>query len=46
MKTFIDSNQSAIANDHDGDPVFLARNSWHLTDAEDKNPDIRFTAVK
>lgn len=46
LKKFVDSNQSAIANDHDGDPVFLARNAWHLGDAEDKNKDIRFTATK
>ena len=46
LKAFVDSNRSAIANDHDGDPVFLARNDWHLTDAVDKNPDIRFTATK
>jgi len=46
LKAFIDSNQSAIANDHDGDPVFLARNAWHLNDAQDKNPAIRFTATK
>jgi len=46
LKKFVDSNQSSIANDHDGDPVFLARNDWHLTDASDKNPDIQFNAVK
>lgn len=46
LKKFVDSNQSAIANDHDGDPVFLARNDWHLTDATDKNPAIQFNAVK
>ncbi len=46
LKKFIDQNQSAIANDHDGDPVFLARNAWHLNDAQDKNPGIRFQAVK
>ena len=46
LKKFIDQNQMAVANDHDGDPVFLARNSWHLTDAQDKNPDIRFLATK
>jgi peptide chain release factor 3 len=42
----MDSNQSAIANDHDGDPVFLARNHWHLSDAQDKNPDIKFLSTK
>ncbi|MCB1592105.1 MAG: peptide chain release factor 3, partial [Alphaproteobacteria bacterium] len=46
LKKFIDANQSAVANDHDGDPVFMARNSWHLTDAQDKNPDIKFAATK
>jgi peptide chain release factor 3 len=46
LKKFVDANQSAIANDHDGDPVFMARNAWHLQDAEDKNPDIRFLATK
>lgn len=46
LKAFIDANQSAIANDHDGDPVFLARNAWHLNDAQDKNPAIKFTATK
>ncbi len=46
LKKFLDANQSAIANDHDGDPVFLARNSWHLGDAQDKNKDIRFMTTK
>lgn len=46
LKKFIDTNGSAIANDHDDDPVFLARNDWHLTDAIDKNPEIQFTATK
>lgn len=46
LKNFMDANRSAVANDHDGDPVFLARNAWHLADAEDKNPKIRFVATK
>lgn len=46
LKKFMDSNGSAIANDHDGDPVFMARNAWHLSDAEDKNPNVKFTATK
>lgn len=46
LKSFIDMNRSAVANDHDGDPVFLARNAWHLGDAQDKNPDLRFEATK
>lgn len=46
LKKFIDANQSAIARDHDDDPVFMARNAWHLTDAEEKYPDITFKATK
>lgn len=46
LKKFIDSNRTAIAYDHDEDPVFLARNSWHLDDAEQANKGIVFSAVK
>jgi peptide chain release factor 3 len=46
LKTFLDNNRGSIANDHDGDPVFMARNAWHLNDAQDKNPDIKFMATK
>ncbi|MDY0030021.1 MAG: peptide chain release factor 3 [Pseudobdellovibrionaceae bacterium] len=46
LKTFLDSNRSAIADDHDQDPVFMARNAWHLNDTQDKYPDIKFSATK
>ncbi len=46
LKAFLDANRSAIADDHDDDPVFMARNAWHLNDTQDKNPDIKFTATK
>lgn len=46
LKDFMDGNRGAVANDHDGDPVFLARNAWHLDDAQSKYPDIEFVAVK
>ena len=46
LKKFIDSNQMSIAYDHDQDPVFMARNAWHLQDALDKNPDISFNTTK
>ncbi len=46
LKAFLDANRGSIANDHDGDPVFMARNAWHLGDAQDKNPDIRFEKTK
>jgi peptide chain release factor 3 len=46
IKDFMDQNQGAVANDHDGDPVFLARNSWHLDDTQQRYPGIRFKATK
>ncbi|MFA7275468.1 MAG: peptide chain release factor 3 [Pseudobdellovibrionaceae bacterium] len=46
LKNFVDNNRSALALDHDGDPVFMARNAWHLNDTMDKNKDIKFTATK
>ncbi|MEK7801045.1 MAG: peptide chain release factor 3 [Pseudomonadota bacterium] len=46
LKAFLDSNAGAIAVDHDGDPVFMARNSWHLSDTQDKNKNIHFMATK
>jgi len=46
LKKFLDASGSAIANDHDGDPVFMARNAWHLDDAQSKFPDITFSATK
>ena len=42
LKAFIDANRSAMSEDHDGDPVFLARNIWHLDRTRDDYPDIRF----
>jgi peptide chain release factor 3 len=46
LKKFVDANPSSVAYDHDGDPVFMARNAWHLDDAESKNKDIIFRATK
>jgi peptide chain release factor 3 len=46
LKAFLDANQGAAAEDHDGTPVFLARNAWHLDDAQQNNPDIRFLKTK
>lgn len=46
LKLFLDNNRGAMAIDHDGDPVFMARNAWHLNDTMDKNPAIKFTATK
>ncbi|PCI01667.1 MAG: hypothetical protein COB76_00770 [Alphaproteobacteria bacterium] len=46
LKGFLDNNRTITALDHDQDPVFLARNAWHLQDVQDKYPDIEFMATK
>ncbi len=46
LKKFIDANGGAMADDHDGVPVFMARNAWHLEDAVKNWPEVRFLKVK
>jgi len=37
---------SAFAEDHDGVPVFLARNAWDLRTTIDEFPAIRFKETR
>ncbi|ABC23297.1 peptide chain release factor 3 [Rhodospirillum rubrum] len=46
LKKFLDGNQASLAEDHDGDPVFLARNAWHLDRAAEDFPLIVFHKTK
>ena len=46
LEKFIDQNLANIAEDHDGRPVFLARNAWHLDNANENWPGVRFLATK
>ncbi len=46
LKRFEDANRSALAQDHDGALVFLARNNWHLSHTMEENPDIRFLKTR
>ena len=46
LKAFLDETRAAIAHDHNGDPVFLARNAWHLDRAQQDHPQIRFLKTK
>lgn len=46
VKKAVDATPSAFATDHDGDPVFLARNAWHLDDITQKYPALRLIATK
>ncbi|MEE2761406.1 MAG: peptide chain release factor 3, partial [Pseudomonadota bacterium] len=46
LKAFSDAYQTAMAEDHDGAPVFLARNAWHLNRAGEDWPDIRLLTIR
>jgi peptide chain release factor 3 len=46
LKRFLDSNRSTSAEDHDGAPVFLARNAWELRQTMKEWPQIRFTETR
>ena len=46
IKDFTEKNRGNVAEDHDGDWVFLARNAWHLEDAQKNWPDIEFWQLK
>jgi peptide chain release factor 3 len=46
LKTFIDTNRGAIAEDRDGAPVFLARDQWELNYTEQREKAVKFTATR
>ncbi|MGE0733466.1 MAG: peptide chain release factor 3 [Alphaproteobacteria bacterium] len=46
LKKFADANGAAIAEDHTGRVVFLARNAWHLDNAEKEWPDVKFLKTR
>ena len=46
VKRFVDANRSAVAEDHDNAPVYLARNSWDLNTTIREWPALRFSATR
>ena len=46
IRIFADRNRGAMASDHVGRPVFLARNAWHLDRAISDAPDLAFRDVQ
>jgi peptide chain release factor 3 len=46
LERFLDANRSAAAEDHDGVPVYLARNNWDLETTVREWPRLRFTATR
>ncbi len=46
LQAFLDKNKSASGTDLDDAPVYLAKNAWDVGYAQEKNPDLKFTATK
>ncbi|MET4070857.1 peptide chain release factor 3 [Bradyrhizobium sp. S3.2.6] len=46
LDTFLAANTSSIADDVDGDPVYLARNEFYLSYTRERAEGIEFTNVK
>jgi peptide chain release factor 3 len=46
LERFVEGTRSAGAEDHDGAPVFLARNAWELNQTQKEWPEIRFRATR
>jgi peptide chain release factor 3 len=46
LKYFVDKNTMNMAQDIDGDPVFLAKSAWDIGYAQEKNPEIKFLTTK
>jgi peptide chain release factor 3 len=46
LKKFVNANYPSLAEDHNGSPVFLARNAWHLKMTTEDWPDVRFLKTK
>ncbi|HEX3130258.1 MAG TPA: peptide chain release factor 3 [Thermoanaerobaculia bacterium] len=46
LKKFLQANHATMAEDHNGAPVFMARNAWHLKSTGEDWPQIRFLKTK
>ncbi len=46
LDKFIVANRTAMAEDRDGAPIFLARNPWELSHQQQKFPKISFATTK
>ncbi|WP_421792279.1 peptide chain release factor 3 [Hyphobacterium sp.] len=46
IDAFADRHKSAMAEDIDGDPVFLAKSAWEVGYSEEKWPDLKFLRAK
>ena len=45
LNEFIKKHKDVIADDHKGNPVFLARNNWHIDHTIEEWPNLKFSKV-
>ncbi len=46
LARFVAANRGAMADDVDGDPVFLASSAFMMRRAEEHAPEVRFRDIK
>ncbi len=46
LSRFVERQRSAMADDLDGDAVFMAESAFNLRWVMERNPEIRFTDIK
>jgi peptide chain release factor 3 len=46
VEAFVKANMGHMAEDHDGDPVYLTRLQWDIDRVERDYPDVKLTATK
>jgi peptide chain release factor 3 len=46
LERFVQGKKASLAEDRDGNPVYLARNNWDLGRVQEDFPKIRFTATR
>ena len=46
LEAFVADHRSAVAEDRDGAPVYMARDAWELNYTSQRASDIRFTATR
>ena len=46
LEKFLEANRGTCGEDHVGHPIFLARNAWALSRAQEDHPKIRFKATR
>ncbi len=46
LDAFVNTNKGHIAEDHDGDPVYMTRLQWDIDRIERDHPDLKLSATK